>query len=132
MNARKTPEKYSGKRKFAHGKLPGGCVRAVAEAVGSGARWARFVPGLFGAGARWARFVAGALIVCGGLAQFAHATSGPVNGAGCHGSGAVKHCHPERVKTVSGGETVAQRDRRLFRECKGRSNAGACLGRTGH
>jgi hypothetical protein len=25
-------------------------------------------------------------------------------------------------------ETTAERDRRLFRECKGRPNAGACLG----
>lgn len=42
---------------------------------------------------------------------------------------------PHRVKVVkapkaSGGseETQAQRDRRLRRECKGRPNAGACLG----
>lgn len=26
------------------------------------------------------------------------------------------------------GETTAERDRRLYRECKGRPNAGACLG----
>ncbi len=30
----------------------------------------------------------------------------------------------------TGGETTAERDRRLMRECKGRPNAGACLGYT--
>ena len=29
------------------------------------------------------------------------------------------------------GETTQERDRRLLRECKGRPNAGACLGYTG-
>ncbi len=32
---------------------------------------------------------------------------------------------PERTAS---GETVANRERRLLRECKGRPNAGACLG----
>lgn len=42
---------------------------------------------------------------------------------------------PHRVTVVKApkatggsGETQAQRDRRLKRECKGRPNAGACLG----
>lgn len=38
----------------------------------------------------------------------------------------------KRNNTVqsTGGETTAERDRRLMRECKGRPNAGACLGYT--
>ncbi len=38
---------------------------------------------------------------------------------------------PKTVKVSSqkgSGETTAERDRRLMRECKGRPNAGACLG----
>lgn len=35
----------------------------------------------------------------------------------------------QHVKFEKGsGETTAERDRRLLRECKGRPNAGACLG----
>lgn len=35
----------------------------------------------------------------------------------------------QRVTLDKGsGETTAERDRRLLRECKGRPNAGACLG----
>ena len=69
------------------------------------------------------------------LAQFAHATPGGVDANGCHQSAKNgHHCHPERatgrgsVQTVGGHETTAQRDKRLKRECKGRPNAGACLG----
>ena len=39
--------------------------------------------------------------------------------------------HPHRAKRAKGGgggETTAERDRRLSRECKGLPNAGACLG----
>jgi hypothetical protein len=39
------------------------------------------------------------------------------------------HARSARPAKDSGsGETTAQRDRRLTRECKGRPNAGACLG----
>jgi hypothetical protein len=39
---------------------------------------------------------------------------------------------PGKVKMVNGsGESTAERDRRLLRECKGRPNAGACAGFTG-
>ena len=44
---------------------------------------------------------------------------------------------PKKSKTVrvkhqqnNSGESTAERDRRLYRECKGRPNAGACLGYT--
>lgn len=65
-----------------------------------------------------------------GLPASAHATSGGLDGAGCHHGGGVYHCHPARAKSVRlpGGETQPQRDKRLRRECKGRPNAGACLG----
>lgn len=38
----------------------------------------------------------------------------------------VKHEAPQA--TMPSGETVRARERRLHRECKGRPNAGACLG----
>lgn len=42
---------------------------------------------------------------------------------------AKAHAPRQRVKFDKGsGETAAERDRRLLRECKGRPNAGACLG----
>ncbi|MEN9844371.1 MAG: hypothetical protein RLZZ612_2200 [Pseudomonadota bacterium] len=49
---------------------------------------------------------------------------------------AKKHKKQKVVKVVpavertASGETVADRERRLRRECKGRANAGACLGFT--
>lgn len=42
---------------------------------------------------------------------------------------AKAHAPRQRVTFDKGsGETTAERDRRLRRECKGRPNAGACLG----
>ncbi len=35
---------------------------------------------------------------------------------------------PKNPKDKSTGENIAQRDKRLLRECKGRPNAGACEG----
>lgn len=44
----------------------------------------------------------------------------------------VKKSGGKAPKFIKGGEeTTAERDRRLLRECKGRVNAGACLGYTG-
>jgi hypothetical protein len=44
----------------------------------------------------------------------------------------AKSRKPPKVKMENGsGESTAERDRRLFRECKGRPNAGACAGYTG-
>ena len=44
---------------------------------------------------------------------------------------------PKKSKAVrvkhqqnNSGESTSERDRRLYRECKGRTNAGACLGYT--
>jgi hypothetical protein len=40
-----------------------------------------------------------------------------------------KSTKTNKVKYEKGsGESTAERDRRLYRECKGRPNAGACLG----
>lgn len=110
-----------------------------------GAR-ARFVLGAFRAGPGRAWVVCGQaggygmrvwvvlwlVVAVGGAAQFAHAAPGGVDARGCHNSKAAgHHCHPERAKsgaTLPGGETVTQREKRLKRECKGKPNAGACLG----
>lgn len=74
-------------------------------------------------------FVLALALAFSGAAQ---ATPGPVNAEGCHESRkAGYHCHPERAKSGSllpGGETHAQREKRMARECKGRANGGACLG----
>lgn len=70
------------------------------------------------------------------------ATSGAVDESGCHDSAKKGfHCHPERAKNTGGGSwagtsstdrSQAARDKRLKRECKGRPNAGACLGYATH
>ncbi|HSV53813.1 MAG TPA: hypothetical protein VLJ57_16975 [Burkholderiaceae bacterium] len=44
---------------------------------------------------------------------------------------AAKSKRPGKVKFDNGsGESTAERERRLLRECRGRPNAGACLGYT--
>lgn len=61
----------------------------------------------------------------------AMATPGAVDANGCHDSAKIGfHCHPQRAQSggLPGGETHRQREARLKRECKGRPNAGACLG----
>lgn len=77
-------------------------------------------------------FVVSLCVALGSWVQFAHATPGGVDANGCHRSQSQGfHCHPERAKNrgaTPGGETVVQREKRLKRECKGRPNAGACLG----
>ena len=35
---------------------------------------------------------------------------------------------PKQDRVLPGGETAKERERRLLRECRGRPNAGACLG----
>ena len=66
------------------------------------------------------------------FAGAAGATPGGVDSNGCHNSNKVGyHCHPERAKgsgATGAHETVKQREQRMRRECKGRPNAGACLG----
>ena len=67
------------------------------------------------------------------FASLAQATPGGVNASGCHHSQKKDfHCHAPsekgKAKTQGSAETPAQRDKRLLRECRGRPNAGACLG----
>ena len=46
-----------------------------------------------------------------------------------HAKAKKKSTKTNSVKYEKGSaETTSERDRRLFRECKGRPNAGACLG----
>lgn len=80
--------------------------------------------------ARWVRgnFAAAALMA---WASAASSTPGGVDVNGCHQSRKIGwHCHHERASGggLPGGETNKQRDARMKRECKGRPNAGACLG----
>jgi len=61
----------------------------------------------------------------------AWATSGGVDESGCHASQKIGwHCHPQRAKGggLPGGESHAQREKRLKRECKNSPNAGMCSG----
>lgn len=67
------------------------------------------------------------------VAGAAFATPGAVDAKGCHDSKKIGfHCHPQSAASVRGGlpggESQAQRDKRLRRECKGQINAGACTG----
>ena len=79
------------------------------------------------------------LLLAGVLAAPANAaTSTPANAAS-NGAPAQTQTKPAKAKKKStkahtvkyekgSAETTSERDRRLFRECKGRPNAGACLG----
>lgn len=67
------------------------------------------------------------------LASLAQATPGGLDASGCHHPRNKEfHCHVPRAKaqgkSQGRGETTAQREKRLLRECRGRPNAGACLG----
>lgn len=85
--------------------------------------------------ARILRGIAAGAVCCAAIA--AQATGGAVDANGCHQSKKQGyHCHPERAQGAAGGgawststdRDQAARDQRLKRECKGRPNAGACLG----
>jgi len=61
----------------------------------------------------------------------AHAETGkPKKPAAAETAKKKKGSAPKFVNSSS-QETTAERDRRLYRECKGRPNAGACLGYAG-
>ncbi|WP_159911985.1 hypothetical protein [Pantoea sp. 18069] len=67
------------------------------------------------------------------LASLAQATPGGLDARGCHHPKNKEfHCHAPRDKakgkSQGSAETPAQREKRLLRECRGRPNAGACLG----
>lgn len=72
-----------------------------------------------------------AALVVAGFAGAAWATPGGVDANGCHKpKHGAAHCHTERARGSAGGgaESATMRDKRLARECRGRVNAGACLG----
>lgn len=76
----------------------------------------------------WRVVVAGGLLV---LSLGVSATPGGVDAAGCHESAKIgRHCHPQRVKAsgFAGGESAAQRSKRLDKECRGMQDAGMCAG----
>lgn len=61
----------------------------------------------------------------------AGATPGNVTVYGCHNSKtAGHHCHAERASILGtkGGESYAQRSKRLDRECVGMHDSGECYG----
>jgi len=67
------------------------------------------------------------------FASLTQATPGGLDANGCHRAKTQDfHCHEARDKhqgkTQGRGETRTQREKRLLRECRGRPNAGACLG----
>lgn len=78
------------------------------------------------------KFAALLKIICAAFvmqAGAAHATPGKLNDVGCHNSQKIGyHCHAERLPKGSGAESVKEREARLKRDCKGRPNAGLCLG----
>ena len=75
-------------------------------------------------------FIAGALALLVALAAVPAMAAKKDYGqapAGCHyGPRGGLHC-PRYIKSTS-EESATQRDKRLRRECKGRPNAGACMG----
>jgi len=85
-----------------------------------------------------ARFLFMALLLAGALAAPAHAASTPATATSAgapvqtQAKPAKAKKKPTKTNTVKyekgSAETTAERDRRLFRECKGRPNGGACLG----
>ncbi|MBS0469008.1 MAG: hypothetical protein JSS31_01480 [Proteobacteria bacterium] len=76
---------------------------------------------------------AGVLALCLQAAGVSHAS--PARQTAQAGDGVartVKKSRSSRIKPQQNhsGESTAERDRRLYRECQGLPNAGACLGYT--
>lgn len=74
------------------------------------------------------KFLACGLLLVSGAVW---ATPGGVDAAGCHGSAKIGwHCHPQRVKAggFAGGESAAQRSKRLDKECANALDGGMCTG----
>lgn len=61
----------------------------------------------------------------------AHAESGKPNKPAATEKAPKKKGSAPKFVNSSSQETTAERDRRLYRECKGRPNAGACSGYAG-
>ena len=86
---------------------------------------------LWGCGMRHllANFAVATLVLVSGAAG---ATPGATDASGCHASARNGyHCHAKKPGKATERQADQRRnaeDRRLRRECKGRPNAGACLG----
>ena len=76
-----------------------------------------------------ANFAVATLVLVSGAAG---ATPGATDASGCHTSARHGyHCHAKKPGKATERQEDQRRtaeDRRLRRECKGRPNAGACLG----
>ncbi|WCM92143.1 hypothetical protein M5C99_17535 [Acidovorax sp. NCPPB 2350] len=77
--------------------------------------------------------LAAALLIGGALAGAAAAAQDTVEPSQTPAGSARAKAAKKSVKIHNGapnhsGETPAERDRRLYRECRGLPNAGACLG----
>ena len=76
-----------------------------------------------------ANFAVATLVLVSGAAG---ATPGATDASGCHASARNGyHCHAKKPGKATERQADKRRtaeDRRLRRECKGRPNAGACLG----
>ncbi|QDL38309.1 hypothetical protein [Rhodoferax sediminis] len=82
------------------------------------------IPQVYRPGNAIAVLCAAALLCLG-----ANATEAKVKKSGAQTTHASKAKKAGRIRFEKGsGETRAERDRRLQRECKGMPNAGACLG----
>jgi hypothetical protein len=76
---------------------------------------------------RWAALACGICILMSTTLGYATETFTATQGADKSVKG-KKAKAPKPPKDKSTGENIAQRDKRLLRECKGRPNAGACEG----
>lgn len=75
-------------------------------------------------------FIGLVVLVFGVVGAWAVPTQADQNGCYVNAKGR-RSCHAMRAqfdRKLPGGETQSQRDKRLKRECKGKPNAGACLG----
>ncbi len=80
------------------------------------------------------QYVAGlALMLCAAISLSMNTTSAHAKASDSSDTAqGGKKKHTVKLKTTTprsaSEESTAERDRRLYRECKGRPNAGACLG----
>ena len=72
--------------------------------------------------------LAGVAVPAAAAAKSDTAATSPVKKKGAKKASHKKAGHAAKVVKSPSEETRAERERRLLRECKGRPNAGACLG----
>ena len=74
------------------------------------------------------RLCAGVLVLLTSATLASAADSFTATQGTAHAQKGKKAKAPKQAPSQSSGENMAQRDKRLARECKGRPNAGACEG----